>query len=211
MKFHFLAGVLLVLIGGIFYLLISGMSSEFSEARPRIEKESVQKALKKELKTDSEDYSKYLNKNIHEQVAEPAPLPTPAPVEKKPEPVHAPVVEEEGVYQGEKYWCRSAMVQKFNNPVKCHYQDSCFKCKDSYVIPPESEYMNPFCEDGTKAEMYSVECCPTSVVNGEIVCPTQMECLSAEAIPENLCTCGSKTDCRYVTVGERVECACIQK
>jgi hypothetical protein len=211
MKFHLLAGTLLLAIGSVFYLLIGGMSSDFSTARPQIEKESVQKALKKQLKSEQEDYSRYLNKNIHESSSVPMQKKEIRAVEKQAAAVtNEPTGPEEGLYQGERYWCRHSPVQKMKSPVKCHYQDSCFKCQNSYVITPENDSAIPFCENGSKAEMYSVECCPIDIHNGEMVCPSQMECLSADSVPDNLCTCGNKPDCKYVAVGEKVECACIQ-
>lgn len=203
------------MIGAIFYFLIIGMQHEFESARPQIEKESVSKALhaktKHEEKSNSDEYAKYLNKNI----------PEPSPVKVHHEPIKttspsvSPVIQEtlapeEGIYGGEKYWCRPAPVQKVLNPVKCHYSDSCYKCPVGGVIPPENEFAVPFCENGAKAELYSVECCPNGVVNGDIQCPSQMECLSADSVPENFCSCENRHDCKYVAIGKNVECVCIQ-
>lgn len=212
-KFHILAGALVVVIGAIFYFIISGMQREFESARPQIEKESVTKALnvkKRVSESSSDDYAKYLNKNIPEPV-----VPKPTAIERPKPPTQSstpqePLAPEEGVYGGERYWCRPAQVQKVLNPVKCHYSDSCYKCPGGGVIPPENEFAVPFCDNGAKAELYSVECCPNGVVNGEMQCPSQMECLSADSVPENFCSCNNRHDCKYVAIGKSIECVCIQ-
>jgi len=210
MKFHIAAAVLFGGIIFLIYLLLHGLEADLSQARGKIEKESFQSAKKqKALAKDNQTSldSSFLNKEISE---EPTPMtkPVPLPVEAKKVEKTPPLEER---LEGKEYWCRPIPVVKDRNPVRCEYPDSCYSCKNSDIIPPEVDSAIPFCRDGSRAEIYSVECCPSSVSGNDFSCPSIDECMRAENVPEQFCSCDGRANCRYVAIGKEIECACIQE
>lgn len=209
MKFHLIAGTLLLIICLVFYKLIAGMQEDFATARPQIQKESF-KAATEQMKAPTQEIV-YFNKEISKiptQPAEPPATPkTPAAAvlnPTQPEPIEARI-------NGDEFWCRSISVKKEKNPVKCLYPDACYGCAGSGVIPPEYEGTTPFCENGEPAKLYHVECCPSGLRDGDILCPDVQECLHADTIPDTFCSCDNRPECRYVVIGSKVECTCIQR
>ncbi len=209
MKFHLLAGGLLAAIIALLYFMLTGFSDDLSEARTTIEKESFKTAQtqKKKARTDPKPdiwSQKVLSDKIPEE-----PPPPPPPVQKKETAAVPNSVDFTSRLEGRDYWCRSTIVTKDKNPVRCEYPDSCYSCENSDIIPPEVNSAVPFCKDGSRPQMYSVECCPTGTDGKDIFCPSIDECMQAENVPENFCTCNNQLNCKYVVIGSKVECACV--
>ncbi len=215
MKFHLIAVSLLSVMCAIMYYIIAGVQSDFDDAHATIRKEAIQTVKKKrteELRpiqstpeTPSKpklDEKKFLNPAVYQpaptQVAESSSLPAPTGI----------MIERIG---NDEYWCRDTVEpRKELNPVKCYYSAACYGCVGSTVIPPDSESVVPVCDNGRQAEIFSIECCPESADGGQLQCPSARQCLHAEAVPSNYCSCNNRPECKYVAIGGQVECVCIQ-
>lgn len=213
MKFHLFIAVLFALLSGVLYFLFAGVQEEFKEARPQIQKEAVrsvqqhrQKSLSQMTSETTEEKHRALNPQIYVK-------PTTSPADSKVAANSS--AEASGIMieriGNDEFWCREGgQARKEKNPVRCYYSSTCYGCTGSTVIPPDSEGVIPFCDNGSQAEIFSIECCPDSVSGSEMECPSPRACLHAEAVPESFCTCNNRPDCKYVDIAGNLECVCIQ-
>lgn len=216
MKFHIIAGLLFSLVLSLLYFIFVGVSKDFEDARPQIQKEAVASikkrrrehlethAEKSESKTNLAETDKQLfNPNVFKPVAQVA--------DARPDSAPSGVMIER--IGNDEYWCRdNDEARKEMNPVRCYYSAACYGCTGSTVIPPDPDAGSviPFCDNGVQAEIFSIECCPKSAAGGQLECPSARECLHADAVPETYCSCNNRPDCRYVSIGNQVQCVCIQ-
>lgn len=214
MKFHVLAGVLLFGVIGLIYFIATGVQRDFAEARTQIHEEAVKTVQKKrsehlngrsqESAQAPVDEKKVLNPNVFKQ-----PVAQVAEATRHEEPPPSGIMLER--IGNNEYWCRDGMEpRKETKPVRCYYSGACYGCVGSTVIPPDSEDVIPMCDNGSPAEIFSIECCPRYAAGTDFQCPSARECLHADAVPESYCTCNNRPDCRYVDIAGQIQCVCIQ-
>ncbi|MDB5038885.1 MAG: hypothetical protein JWQ35_2413 [Bacteriovoracaceae bacterium] len=208
MKFHLLAGAMLLFTGYLVYALVFGLHSDLETARNQIKKESVI-SLRTEKKVQQEDhYAPFINKTLvqHAKVIAQKAEARPSTSDERPTMQFAEATE---VKAGEKdYWCRSVPVKLEKDPVKCLYPDACYGC-DGPIIRPEYENAVPLCANGSQSQLFHVECCP-SFNHGSVECPSDEACFQAENVPNDFCSCNDRPDCRLVSIGAQIQCVCIQ-
>lgn len=215
MKFHLIAGALVLTMTALVYFIFVGVQADFDEARSQIRQEVVKTAQKKRSEHLQQiQESPVVQKLDAKQVLNPVLL-RPAPTrvastnaDDRPPPPSNVMIERVG---NDEYWCREGTeARKETKPVRCYYSAACYGCSGSTVIPPDSEEVIPFCDNGKQAEIFSIECCPNSASGNEIECPSARECLHADAVPESYCSCNNRPDCRYVEIADQIQCVCIQ-
>jgi len=213
MKFHLIAGSLVAVVLTIVYFIATGVQRDFEEARSQIRQEAVKTVKKKRSEHLTSSPAPTISKVDEKKVFNPVVFKAPTRVAEatsSPPEVDPPGIMVERIGNDE-YWCRDGVEpQKEKNPVRCYYSGACYGCMGSTVIPPDSEGVIPFCDNGTRAEIFSIECCPHSAGGGDMQCPLARECLHADAVPESFCTCNNRPDCRYVDIGGDIQCVCIQ-
>jgi len=215
MKFHLIAGALAGLLITIVYYIFVGVQADFDEARSQIREEAVRTVQKKRSEHLNQKASEVAESKLDEKkVLNPAVFKSP-PVQlastKSDDRAPAPVdimIERIG---NDEYWCREGVEpRKETKPVRCYYSAACYGCTGSTVIPPDSQDVVPFCDNGRQSEIFSIECCPSSASGAEMECPSARECLHADAVPESYCSCNNRPDCRYVDIANQIQCVCIQ-
>jgi hypothetical protein len=208
MKFHLLAGSLLLISGFLVYLLLFGLHSDLQSARVKIQKESV-KSLREEKKVQAQDkFAPYINKTLVNPEPKPSLQKAEASEISDPTPPSIQPPLEERKDDEKNYWCRPVPVRVETNPVKCVYPDACYGCNGP-IIRPEYEGAVPLCADGTNSQLYHVECCP-NFSRGNLECPSNEACFQAENPPNDFCSCNDQPECRLVDIGGKIQCACIQ-
>lgn len=215
MKFHVIAGVLLTVVLAILYFIATGVQRDFAEARSQIREEAVKTAKQKRSEHLSSSNIDKPSDDVQKKVFNPAVFKpaTSRVADAKPSTLDSDVagsimIERIG---NDEYWCREGVEpRKEKQPVRCYYSGACYGCMGSTVIPPDSDGVIPFCDNGTQAEIFSIECCPSSASGSDFQCPPARECLHADAVPETYCTCNSRPDCKYVDIGGDIQCVCIQ-
>jgi len=211
LKFHIIAGSLLVASIAVIYLILVGVQSDFDRASAQIRKETFES-----FKAHRNQPKPTVVETVYSQSDQPTPV-----FNEKPVKASAQVVsrvsakdEPEGLIvekiDNTEYWCREAPVQRIKNPVKCYYPSSCYGCENSHVIPPEVQSAIPFCDNGQQAALFSIECCPSGLTGGDMECPSARECLHADAVPKDFCSCQNRSDCKMMPIGDEVQCVCIQ-
>ncbi len=202
---------------GIMYLIFSGVQADFQEARGQIHEEAVRSVQKKRAEHLAQQRQSRDPQVTAVEVPHPAlnqeifKAPTQVASIKESRVVDAPadiMVERIG---NDEFWCRDNVEpRKEKKPVKCAYPSACYGCVASSVIPAEAEGVIPFCDNGRQAEIFSIECCPSSVSESDFECPGPRECLHADAVPESHCSCDNRPDCRYIEIGGKIQCLCIK-
>jgi hypothetical protein len=211
LKFHVIAGSLLIASVVMIYLILAGVQSDFEQASSQIKKETFES-----FKAHRDNKRSTVVETVYEQKEEPAKV-----FNDRQGKASAQVVsrlsaadEPQGLIvekiDGTEYWCREAPVQKLHSPVKCLYPSSCFGCENSHLIPPEVEAAVPFCDNGRQAALFSIECCPSGISGSDFDCPSARECLHADAVPKDFCTCQNRSDCKMMPIGDQIQCVCIQ-
>lgn len=211
MKFHLIAGALLIASVAMIYFILAGVQSEFDQASAQIKKETFESFKAHRAQNKPTVVEKvYAQDNMPTPVFNDRPVKASAQVVSRLSAADEPaglIVEK---IDDTEYWCRESPVQKLKNPVKCYYPSSCYGCKDSHVIPPEVQTAIPFCDDGRQAALFSIECCPNGLNGGDIECPSARECLHADAVPADFCSCQNRSDCKLMPIADQVQCVCIQ-
>ena len=207
MRFHLIAGTLLALSGLLLYWLIFGFERDLHEARETIRQESVASTQNIEKLRKAPELHTFINKALVDRSNQDFPN---SIRKTEPEIIQPSVVEENQTFEsqldGGTYWCRNVPLLMETEPVKCVYPDACYGCEGA-IIPPEVENAIPLCVNGTKSQLYHVECCP-NFNNDAIECPGAEACFKAENIPQDQCSCGDSPNCKLKQVGEKIDCVC---